>query len=156
MYERAIDWIKANSEGHGNAAALMRRAKAAKPSWYKLLQGKGVRSESLFVWLENLGFVLVFPGERQTDAPHEAKNATDLELDKMAAEKMLDLVKRENRELKKDLASARKLIEAKEEIIELLREKTASAKYGHPHTDASGTRLLQEKPIDDSSLHRDE
>lgn len=63
MYDQAIKWIKENAEKHGDAADLMRQAKASKPSWYKLLQGKGVRSENLFEWLENLGFQLLPPGK---------------------------------------------------------------------------------------------
>ena len=66
MYEQAIEWIKANSSAHGDAAELMRRAKASKPSWYKLLQGKGVRSENLFEWLENLGFRLLPPDQQES------------------------------------------------------------------------------------------
>lgn len=67
MYDKAVQWIKENSEKHGDAADLMRRANAQKASWYKLLQGKGVRSESLFEWLENLGFQLVTPDETNKD-----------------------------------------------------------------------------------------
>ena len=63
MYEMALGWIKERSEGHGKAAELMRRAQASKPSWYKYLQGKGVRSENLLEWLDNLGFRLIAPNE---------------------------------------------------------------------------------------------
>lgn len=64
LYEQAIAWIKQHSEGrHGDAAELMRKAQASKPSWYKLLQGKGVRAENLLEWLGNLGFRLIPPDE---------------------------------------------------------------------------------------------
>lgn len=62
MYEQALDWMRRNTEKHGAAADLMRRAKAGKPSWYKLLQGKDVRASSFLRWLDNLGFKLVAPG----------------------------------------------------------------------------------------------
>ena len=65
MYKQAIAWIKANAEKHGDAAILMRRAGANKPSWYKLLQGRDVRAESFLTWLDNLGFRLVEPGEKE-------------------------------------------------------------------------------------------
>lgn len=71
MYEEAIAWIKERSDGHGKAAEMMRRAGAPKPSWYKLLQGKGVRSENLFEWLENLGFRLLPPGEAPPEQTRE-------------------------------------------------------------------------------------
>lgn len=65
MYEQAVDWIRRNMDKHGDAALLMRRAKASKPSWYKLLQGKDVRAETLFRWLDNLGFTLVTPDKEK-------------------------------------------------------------------------------------------
>lgn len=83
MYERAITWIQENASRHGEAAELMRQAKAQKPSWYKLLQGKGVRAETLFDWLENLGFQLILPGE--TTPPqaerHNANSDKEKELE---------------------------------------------------------------------------
>ena len=64
IYEQILGWITRNAEKHGDAAELMRRAKARKSSWYKLLQGKNVRADTLFGWLENLGFMFVAPDGR--------------------------------------------------------------------------------------------
>lgn len=73
MYEKAASWIRDSSEKHGDAADLMRRAKAQKSSWYKFTQGKGVRLETFFDWLENLGFELRTPEEREREVAREVR-----------------------------------------------------------------------------------
>lgn len=54
--EDFVNWVKKQ-----NPADIMRLAKANKPSWYKLLQGKDVRSSSLIEWMLNLGFKITPP-----------------------------------------------------------------------------------------------
>ncbi len=63
LYDKTIAWLKANSQKHGEAAELMRRAKAPKNSWYKMLQGKEVYASTVLNSLENLGFKLIPPDE---------------------------------------------------------------------------------------------
>ncbi len=74
LYDKTIDWLKQNSQIHGQSAELMRKAKAPKASWYKMLQGKEVYASSVISWLENLGFRLVFP-----DDPREVSDVCFVE-----------------------------------------------------------------------------
>lgn len=67
LHDKVTHWLREKAEEHGKSAELMRAAKASKPSWYKLMQGRDVRASTFMEWIENLGFKLVFPDEEQAE-----------------------------------------------------------------------------------------
>lgn len=128
MYEHAVDWIRRNAGNHGDSAELMRQAKAAKPSWYKLLQGKDVRAESLMAWLENLGFRLLAPDGETIPAgaglPAQAEGAAPGAEESGARQKRRTAESKRVAELEAQLTLLRELYD--KSLLELTELKAAN------------------------------
>lgn len=65
MYASAKAWLERLAKSEDGATATIRKAGAARSTFYKVLGGKGTNAEDFMTWLENLGARLVLPDEQK-------------------------------------------------------------------------------------------